>query len=123
MAMNQEVTPDPRLEKRSKRRFSAAEKLRFLNELDHLPHGEKGAWLRRNGMYATQVGLWRKQSESDASSLEPKTVGRKPIDAKDRQIAELLAIQAKLEKRVRIAEGLVELQKKAMALIEVSSAA
>jgi transposase len=121
--MNHEVTPDPRLEKRSKRRFSAAEKLRLLNELDQLPHGEKGGWLRRNGLYASQLAVWRKQRESDASALEPKTVGRKPMDAKDRQIAELLAIQATLEKRVRIAEGLVELQKKAMALIEASNAA
>lgn len=44
-----ETTPDPRLEKRTRRRFSAAEKLRLLTEADALPHGEQGAWLRQEG--------------------------------------------------------------------------
>lgn len=55
-----EVQPDPRLEKRTRRRFSAAEKLRLLTEADALPHGDKGAWLRRNGLYAAQLSAWRK---------------------------------------------------------------
>ncbi len=44
-----EIQPDPRLEKRTRRRFSAAEKLRLVTEAEALPHGDKGAWLRRNG--------------------------------------------------------------------------
>ncbi len=49
-----EIRPDPRLEKRTRRRFSAAEKLRLVTEAEALPHGDKGAWLRRNGLYDAQ---------------------------------------------------------------------
>jgi len=56
-----EIAPDPQLEKRTRRRFSAPEKLRLLAEADALPHGEQGAWLRRNGLYAAQLSGWRKQ--------------------------------------------------------------
>ncbi len=55
-----ETQPDPRLEKRTRRRFSAAEKLRLVTETEALPHGDKGAWLRRNGLYAAQLSAWRK---------------------------------------------------------------
>jgi hypothetical protein len=47
-----EIAPDPQLEKRTRRRFSAPEKLRLLAQADALAHGEQGAWLRRNGLYA-----------------------------------------------------------------------
>jgi transposase len=56
-----EIAPDPQLEKRTRRRFSAPEKLRLLAQADALAHGEQGAWLRRNGLYAAQLSAWRKQ--------------------------------------------------------------
>ena len=60
MSDSNEVVTDPRLEKRTRRRFSVAEKKRLLAEADSLPHGEKGAWLRRKGLYAGQLSTWRK---------------------------------------------------------------
>jgi len=45
-----EVLTEPKLERRTRRRFSAAEKQRLLAQADALPHGEQGAWLRRNGL-------------------------------------------------------------------------
>lgn len=53
MSDSNEVVTDPRLEKRTRRRFSVAERKRLLAEADALPHGEKGAWLRRGPEYAT----------------------------------------------------------------------
>ena len=50
MSDSNEVVTDPRLEKRTRRRFSVAEKKRLLAEADGLGHGEKGAWLRRKGL-------------------------------------------------------------------------
>lgn len=50
-----EVVTDPRLEKRTRRRFSVAEKKRLLAEAGALPHGEKGAWLRRQGLYVDNM--------------------------------------------------------------------
>ena len=39
-----EVLPDARLEKRTRRRFSSAQKQRLLAEFAQVGHGEKGAW-------------------------------------------------------------------------------
>ena len=60
MSNSNDVVRDRRLEKRTRRRFSAAEKKRLLVEADGLKHGEKGAWLRRKGLYAGQLSNWRK---------------------------------------------------------------
>ena len=43
MSNPNEVVTDPRLEKRSRRRFSGAKKKRLLAEADALEHGENGA--------------------------------------------------------------------------------
>ena len=51
MSDSNEVVTDPRLEKRTRRRFSVAERKHLLAEADALPHGEKGAWLRRKGRF------------------------------------------------------------------------
>jgi transposase-like protein len=108
-----EVLTEPKLERRTRRRFSAAEKQRLLAEADALPHGEQGAWLRRNGLYAAQLSQWRKAlSEQGAQGLEPKCGGRKPADPRDREIERLRRENARLEHRAQVAEDLVALQKK-----------
>lgn len=114
-----EIQPDPRLEKRTRRRFSAAEKLRLLTEADALPHGEQGAWLRRNGLYAAQLSDWRKQrTEHGSKGLQPQAPGRKNTDPRERQIQALARENARLQRRAEIAEQLVELQKKVFQLVE-----
>ena len=108
-----EVQPDPRLEKRTRRRFSASEKLRLLTEAGALPHGEQGPWLRRNGLYAAQLSGWRKQhADQGMEGLQPQSPGRKGVDPRERQIQALARENARLQRRAEIAERLVELQKK-----------
>ena len=63
MSESNEVLTEPKLERRTRRRFSAAEKQRLLAEADALPHGEQGAWRRRNGLYAAQ---WPAQADRSA---------------------------------------------------------
>jgi len=119
MPPSTEVETDPRLEKRTRRRFSAAEKKRLLEESDGLAHGEKGPWLRRNGLYAGQLSTWRRElAEHGEAGLAPKAPGRKPMDARERRIAELERANAKLERRAYVAEQLVELQKKVFQLVD-----
>lgn len=119
MTRSTEVETDPRLEKRTRRRFSGAEKKRLLEESDSLPYGEKGAWLRRNGLYAGQLSTWRRElAEHGEAGLSPKTPGRKPKDARDRRIEKLERANAKLERRAYVAEQLVELQKKVFQLVD-----
>lgn len=103
--MNQEVKSKPELERRSKRRFSGTEKLRLLAEFKALAHGEKGAWLRRNGLYAGQISLWQQAAVVGEAALEPQTPGRKALSEVERENRRLLAENAKLKDRVRIAEG------------------
>jgi transposase-like protein len=114
-----EVLTEPKLERRTRRRFSAAEKQRLLAEADALPHGEQGAWLRRNGLYAAQLSQWRKAlAEQGTQGLEPKRGGRQPADPRDREIERLRRENARLERRAQVAEDLVALQKKLSDLLE-----
>lgn len=122
MNSSHEVRPDVALERRSRRRFSAHEKQRLLTEADALSHGEKGAWLRRQGLYAAQLSMWRRElAEHGSASLEPKPTGRKPADPRDQQIAQLTRDNVRLCRRVQVAEALVDLQKKVMALVQDDS--
>ena len=79
MSDSNEVVTDPRLEKRTRRRFSVAEKKRLLAEADALGHGDKGAWLRRKGLYAGQLSNWRKElAEHGEAGLAARKPGRTP---------------------------------------------
>ncbi len=112
MSESNEIAPDPRLEKRSRRRFSVPERKRLLAEADALPHGQKGAWLRRNGLYAAQLSTWRKElAEFGEAALAERKPGRQPADSRDKEIERLKKEKARLEQRVYVAEQLVELQK------------
>ena len=119
MSESNEVLTEPRLERRTRRRFSAAEKQRLLAEADALAHGEQGAWLRRNGLYAAQLSQWRKAlTEQGTQGLEPKRGGRQPADPRDRELERLRRENARLEHRAQVAEDLVALQKKLSDLLE-----
>ena len=121
MSESTEVLTEPKLERRTRRRFSAAEKQRLLAEADALPHGEQGAWLRRNGLYAAQLSQWRKTlAEQGTQGLEPKRGGRQPADPRDREIERLRRENTRLERRAQVAEDLVALQKKLSDLLEQS---
>jgi len=114
-----EVEPEPNLERRTRRQFSGAEKKRLIEEMDALPRGEKGAWLRRNGLYAGQLANWRKAlAETGTQGLEPKTGGRKPADPRDRELERLRRDKARLEHQLQTAEDLIDLQKKLSGLLD-----
>ena len=81
-----------------------------------LASGERGAlerMLRAEGIYSSQLAAWRLQfGARGESGLVSRTPGRKPkLNAKDR---ELLAVTKKnevLQRKLRIANALIELQK------------
>ena len=113
MSDTNEVVSDPRLEKRSRRRFSVAEKKRLLAEADALGHGDKGPWLRRQGLYAAQLSTWRRElAKHGEVGLAARQPGRKAADPRDKEIERLKKANARLEKRAFVAEQLVDLQKK-----------
>jgi len=60
-----EIDPAARPKRRT---FTPAEKLGHLNAYDALPKGgeERGAYLRREGLYSSHISEWRRQRDSGA---------------------------------------------------------
>ena len=115
------VMPDPARDKRQYRSFALEDKKRILAEAEaYQERGELGALLRRENIYSSQLQTWRRQlATAGEAGLHNAQPGRKPLtDAKDRQIEALQREKAQLEQRLRLAEGLLELQKKGFALLE-----
>ena len=114
-----QVLPDSKLERRTRRRFTEEEKVALLEEFDSLKRGEKGAWLRRKGLYSAQLSDWRKTLERKGrEGLAPAKPGRKPKDPNVARLEELQRENDRLRQRLDVAESLVSLQKKLHALLE-----
>jgi transposase-like protein len=111
---------------RTRRVFSAAEKLRIVKKAEAcLARGERGAleaMLREEGIYSSMLSTWRAQVGSlGTSGLEPRKTGRRPkLDAKDRRYAELAKRNAVLERKLHIADAIIELQKKAHEILGIA---
>jgi transposase len=104
--------------KRTSRSYSAAYKQRILEELDAASEpGMTGMILRREGLYSSSVGRWRRQrDEAIRAGLGERKRGPKP-DSVARQLRVLRERNEVLEERLRTAEELVETQGKAFALL------
>lgn len=105
---------------KGRRHFTVAEKQRILRAADACQHGELGALLRKEGIYHSHLGDWRRQlAKQGIDGLQPQRPGPKPKhDAKDREIQALTSKVKKLEKELGIVNGLVELQKKVHAMFD-----
>jgi transposase len=105
--------------KRRRRVFSAADKLRIVKEAELcLASGKRGdleALLRREGIYSSQLSSWRTKLGSHGSTgLAADKPGRKPkLTEAERRVAELTKRNAELERKLHVANALLELQKKA----------
>jgi transposase len=113
----------PPAEKRTRRVFTAAEKLRILEEADACERGQLGEVLRRNGIYSSHLVLWRRQLQLHGrEGLGPQKPGRKvQRDTKDARIAELEKKLARTEKKLSVAKSVIEFQKKVSAMLEDES--
>ncbi len=111
---------------KKRRRFLASEKLRILKAADAaIASGERGALealLRAEGIYSSHLSSWRQQLGAEgAAGLTPKKPGRKPkLNDKDRQLLALSKRNAELERKLRIANALIDLQKKAHAILGIA---
>ena len=107
--------------KAARRRFSATEKLRVLKEADRCSKpGELSALLRREGLYSSHLSAWRAaRRNGELAGLAPRARGPKPkpVDPRDRKIAELERETRRLQARLERAEGLIEVQKKVAQLL------
>ena len=84
--------PDPEVPERARRRtFTATYKLEILAAYDAAPDGEKGALLRREGLYSSHIVAWRRARDAGALAGLAVARGRKRRDPQAEQIARLEA--------------------------------
>jgi transposase-like protein len=114
--------PDPEVPERARRRsFTAKYKLEILAAYDAAEPGEKGAILRREGLYSSHIVEWRRARDAGALAALAAPRGRKPRDKRDEQIAALQAEKQRLEQELAKARFVVDVQAKLHALLETLS--
>ncbi|HEY4159991.1 MAG TPA: hypothetical protein VGM29_17890 [Polyangiaceae bacterium] len=94
--------------KRARRVFSAAQKLRILQEAaSSTKRGDIEALLQREAIYSSHLAAWRKQlALRGTQGLEGAKPGRKPkLDARDHRIRELERRVAFLERELERVGG------------------
>ena len=117
---SQEVTPDPQLEKRTRRIFTADYKLSILQQAAACQHGELGILLRREKLYSNQLAQWRREfSEQGVAGLGKSQPGPKAIKTPEqKRIEQLEKENARLRQQLEIKDSCIDLQKKVLALTE-----
>jgi transposase len=114
--------PDPEVPARARRRtFTAQYKLEILATYDAAPEGEKGALLRREGLYSSHIVEWRRARDAGALAELSASRGRPRRDARDDRIARLEQEKRQLEQELAKARFVVEVQAKLHALLETIS--
>ena len=109
-----EAMPNTEVVAKAKRkRFTAADKLRILREVEACRgSGEIGALLRREGIYSSYLTTWRKQRElGELNGLSPHKRGPKP-NPEAIELAKLRREHERLQERMRRAELIIDVQKK-----------
>jgi len=115
-----QVVPDPMLEKRTRRQFSTEYKLRIIAQADQCRRGELGALLRRENLYSNQLQAWRKQlAQGGEQALSKTAPGPQPkLTVEQRELEKLRRENARLRRRLEIANGCLGLQKKALQMLD-----
>jgi len=108
---------------KTRRQFTASEKLRLVKAAEAaLASGNRGALealLRKEGIYSSQLAAWRQQfGARGEAGLTSRTPGRKPkLGAKDRELLVITKQNEILHRKLRVANALIGLQKKAHELL------
>jgi len=113
--------PDPEVPAKAKRRrFTAEYRLRILKEADACKNtGDLGALLRREGLYSSNLVTWRKQRDARAlSGMKAVRRGPKP-KAADPRVKQLEKENARLQRRLKQAEAIIEVQKKVAEILGI----
>lgn len=97
------------MKKTQSTKWSPEQKLKAINETFSLPEAELGAYLRKNGLFGSQLEEWRK------GIVDSMTTNRKPKlgkDDRDQQIKSLEKEILRKDKALAEASALLILQKK-----------
>lgn len=102
--------------------WTAAEKLAILAEYESYPRGapERGALLRRQGIYTSHISKWRSQRNRGAlAALTSQPRGPKPAphDPLADEVARLQRQNARLQAQLDQATIVIDIQKKVAQLL------
>ena len=116
--------PNPEVPERAvRRRFTAEYKLRILKEAESCKgHGQFGSLLRREGLYSSNLITWKRQMEKgtlEAQSPKKRGPKAKRPDPSARRIAELERENERLNKKLRQAETIIDIQKKISEILQI----
>jgi transposase len=113
-------SPDPEVASKAQRRkFSAEDKKRILEEVDRATgHGGIGAVLRREGIYSSTLHLWRKERDAAVHKAFSQKRGpqsqRNPLSSENEKLRrQNQRLQEDLEK----AHIVIDVQKKVAKLL------
>jgi transposase-like protein len=116
--------PGPRADRPRRRSFTAEYKLAMVAAYDRLPAGEKGALLRREGLYSSHIIEWRRAR--DAGTLTGPPSRSTPV-ANSAKTAEQSEIERLRRQNERLAADLarnkaaLEIMGKAHAFLQLLS--
>jgi transposase-like protein len=111
--------PSGEVPERAKRRtFTAAYKLRIVEEYEDAEPGARGEVLRREGLYSSHLTEWRKARDIGALAGLAATRGRPPADPVERDNQRLRDRNSRLEAELDTARRVIEVQGKVSALLE-----
>jgi transposase-like protein len=114
-----DTDPDARPRRRS---FTAEYKARILDQYDALPAGadERGALLRREGLYTSHLAEWRRARRAGAlEGLAPKAKARRSPEQVE--LDKLRRRNERLEAELKKTKLALEITGKAHALLELLS--
>jgi transposase len=114
--------PDPEVTPKATRRtFSAAAKLRILQEADACTKpGDIGALLRREGLYSSHLVKWRRlRAAGQLQALSPQSRGRQASGSNPiaDELMQLRRENTRLHARLTQAETSIDVQKKLSQLL------
>ncbi len=101
-----------------RRSFSDAYKRRLLDEVDRARLGEIGLILRREGLYSSQLAQWRTWRNGMTTA---KKSPQRTSDLRT-EVQRLEKENARLQLKLRKAEAMLELQKKAAEILSLDTA-
>lgn len=114
----------PRADQPRRRTFTAQYKLAMVAEYDRLPAGEKGALLRREGLYSSHIIEWRRAR--DAGTLTgppspPAAAARRGKSADEQEIERLRRQNERLAADLARNKAALEIMGKTHAFLQLLS--
>ena len=118
-AVRVEDVPDPEVgERASRRTYTARYKLEILAEYERLSKVDKGALLRREGLYTSLISAWREQRDKGAlAAMQATNRGPQPVDPAARENERLAAANARLAAELDKARAVIRVQGELSALL------